>query len=91
MSNFFDRVAREEIRKRGDQFIAAAKNFADAANTLTVSLNKLVVLAEQGKINLSSATAISGLGAADMKNLASKTDEVGKSFNNFSKALKEFS
>lgn len=90
MSGIFDRVAREEIRKRGDQFLNACNAFVAAANNMTAQLQKLNSMIEMGKFDPRMFAVNSPFTAPGVADLAKKTDEVARAGNSFGKALREF-
>lgn len=83
MCGVFDQIAREEIRKRGDQFLAACNAFVLAANNMTVQLQKLNSLVESGRLDPK-------LFQVNFADIAKKSDDVAKAGNAFGKALREF-
>ncbi|MEM2273629.1 MAG: hypothetical protein QXX56_05390 [Candidatus Bathyarchaeia archaeon] len=75
---------REEIRKRVDEILSAGERWCKSANDLTEAINKLVNLAETGKINPKDLKLIS----RTAKTLARETRNLNKSFSNLSETIR---
>lgn len=85
----FDSVAREMIKKRGDEFIEAAQNWKNSADQLSSAIQRLCSLIESGQADPNSLKSI-GFDPSGFTTLTTKTQKLSTKFEEFTNKLIEF-